>query len=373
MAIAIPAIVDTLITNLRAELEPHVTAATNTAASSRPPVVQANRIADILSLLSDLIVSGTLTGVGVHTAADATNNVAVAVAATNLATLQTLLNALAAGTGEAGGGYAAHRVIVGASEHIGADATNVVTAAAASDLPTSIALANDLKAQFNAHLLLNGVTGHYGPELTNTIISPDATVLADCITLANEMLTKYNAHLANISAGSARSVIDNAAFTGVNSLVGSTITFDAATTTVALQGVVAKVVANGVNDLRVVSTTGGDLPAVPAVGDEFVLTFTTIDADITALRQGKSTGDTAPNPYGPGPSIANAAIKMLTQLGATLPDYLTGATGIANAEPFGLMSPHGAGDGAHWHGGATLMGDIALRVRNAVAAYTVPA
>jgi hypothetical protein len=328
------------------------------------------RFADLLTLLTDLVGgTGTLTGVGVHTAADATNNIAVAAAASDLATLQTLLNALAAGTGEAGGGYAAHRVIVGASEHIGADITNVVTAAAATDLPTSIALANDLKAQFNAHLLLNAATGHYGPELTNTILSPDATVLADCIVLANEMRTNYNAHLANIAAGSARSVIDNAAFPVVNSLVGSTITFDAATTTVALRSTTAVVISNGVNDVQV----NADLAAVPVVGDEFTLSFTTVDTNITAMRQGGSPAGSAPNPYGPGPTMIDAAIKVLTQLGATLPDYLTGATGIANAEPFGLGSPHGAGTGSYGHGGATLMGDMAQRIRDAVAAYTVPA
>lgn len=366
MAIVIPAIVTAQIANLRATVDPVVTAATNTASSPRPPTIQANKFADLVALLADLVGgAGTLTGVGVHAAADATNNIAVAVAATNLATLQTLLNALAAGTGEAGGGYAAHRIIVGASEHIGADVTNVVTAAAASDLPTSILLANDLKAQFNAHLLLNAATGHYGPELTNTILSADATVLADCIVLANEMLTKYNAHLANVAAGSARQVIDNAAFTGVNSLVGATITFAAATTTVALRDTTAVVTSNGVNDLQF----GADLAAVPVIGDTWTISFTTVDADIDALRQGKGTGDMAPNPYGPGPSIANIGLKMLTQLGAAVPGYL----GTASAEPFGLCSPHGGGDGAHGHAGGTLVGDLLARIETAVAAYTVPA
>jgi hypothetical protein len=363
MAIAIPAIIDTQI--LRAQLEPVVTGATNTASSPRPPIVNANRFADLIDLLAGLIDSGTLTGVGVHTAADATNNIAVAPAASDLPTLQTLLNALAAGTGEAGGGYAAHRIIVGASEHIGADVTNVVTAAAASNLATSITLANDLKVQFNAHLLLNAATGHYGRELTNTIVSPDATVLADCITLANEMRTNYNAHLANISAGSLRSVIDNGAFTGANSLVGATITFAAATTTVALRDVVRTVVSNGLNDLLL---SGAALPAVPVVGDTWTLEFTAVDSDVAALRQEKGMGSSASNPYGSGPSIANLSLKMLTQMNAAVPSYL----GTASAEPFNLCSPHGGGDGAHGHAGATLMGDLLQRIRNAVAAYTVP-
>ncbi len=368
MAIAIPAIVDTQLAALRAILDPHVTAATNTAASSRPPIVEANRFADLAAILADLVGgAGTLTGVGVHTAADATNNIAAAPAATNLATVQTLLNAFRDGTGEAGGGVAAHFLIVGAAEHIGADITNAITAIAAVGLPTALLLANDVKAQLNGHLLLNGATGHFGKELTNTILLPDAIDLDTCVALANEIRAKYNLHVANVAAGSLRSVIDNAAFTGVNSLVGATITFAALTTTVALRGLSRVVASNGVNDL-----VFGDaaLPAVPVIGDTWTIAFgSSIASDVLALRQGKGLGDAAPNPYGSGPAIANLTLKMLTQMGAAIPAYL----GVTSAEPFNLCSPHGGGDGAHGHAGAALMGDMLQRIRNAVALYTVPA
>ena len=111
MAISIPAILDTQITNLRAELEPHVTGATNTASSPRPPIARANRVADILDQLMRLVDSGTLTVEGIHKVADATNPVSSA-DASDLSTAQTLLNELKAD-------YNAHRVLVGANEHVG--------------------------------------------------------------------------------------------------------------------------------------------------------------------------------------------------------------------------------------------------------------
>jgi len=364
MAISIPAILDTQLAALRASMEPVNDAATATDSFAVAPGAIANRCADLLDLLVSLIDSGTLTGVGVHTAADATNTIAVAADATNLATLQTLLNAMRDGTGEAGGGVAAHFLIVGANEHIGADVTNAITAAAATDLATSITLANDIKAQYNGHLLLNAATGHYGPELTNTVVSPDATVLADCITLANELKAKYNLHCANIGAGSLTSFIDNAAITGVNSLVGATFTFDAATTTAALQGVSAVVRANGVNDIQFTSA----LPAVPVVGDDGVLAWTAVDTDIAAMRQGKGLGDMASNPYGFGPNFINAVMMTLERIG-TVPSWLTAAA----AEPFGIGSPHAGHGGAQGHSSLILASQMLQEVRDAVAAYTAPA
>jgi hypothetical protein len=335
-----------------------------------PPYVNGNRAADIVDLLMGLIDSGTLTGVGVHTAADATNNIAVAPAATDLATAQTLLNAMRDGTGEAGGGMAAHFLIVGASEHIGADVTNVITAAAATDLATAAALANDLKAQHNGHLALNGATGHYGPELTNVVTLADVgAVLADVIALANDLRTKYNAHCANIDAGSVRSFIDNAAFTGVNSLIGATLTFAAATTTVALRGVSRVISSNGVNDVQFLTA----LPTAPAVGDTLTIEYTSVDDDIATMRGAKAMAEAHSNPYGPGPSFINLVAKLITLLGATAPTYMdTQAKIIAMAEAFGVGSPH-AGAGSQGHGGGEIIVDMLTTVRNAVANYTAPA
>ena len=45
----------------------------------------------------------------------------------------------------------------------------------------------------------------------------------------------------------------------------------------------------------------------------------------------------------------------------------------AIAEAFGLLSPHGGGNGAYGHAGASLVGDLVQYVRNTVARYTAPA
>ena len=64
MAIAIPTIVDTQIATLQAALLPHNTAATATSSSPLPPYVQANRIADLIRILTDLIDASGLTATG---------------------------------------------------------------------------------------------------------------------------------------------------------------------------------------------------------------------------------------------------------------------------------------------------------------------
>lgn len=364
MAISIPAVVDAVLAALQADLRPNTDATTHTSSRPHVPYALGNRVADFLGLLTDLIDSGTLTGVGIHAAADATNDIAVAADATDQSTANTLLNAMRDGTGEAGGGIAAHFVLVGSSEHIGADVTNVIAAAAATDLATSITLANELKADFNAHMLLNAATGHYGPDTTNTVVSPDATDLASVIVLANELKAKFNAHCANVSAGSLRSVVDNAAFTGTDTLVGSTITFAAATTTAALRDLSRVVTGSAANVLYLDEA----LPVAPAIGDTFTLSYTVVDGDLDVLKGGKSLGASQSNPYGDGPSLANAMLKVLEGLGATPPAYLT----TASASAFGLFSPHGAGGGQWGHGGADLLADALEAVRDAVAAYTAP-
>lgn len=158
------------------------------------------------------------------------------------------------------------------------------------------------------------------------------------------------------TGGTALSVEDTGAFTGVNSLAGSTVTFDAATTTAALQGVSAVVLSNTVN----ACFFSAALPDTPVAGDEYVVTFTAIDDKLADLRGGRSLGGGQSNPYGYGPTFFNAASLVLGLLGATVPAYLV-TTGV---EPFGSGSPHAQG---------TMYADALQRVRDAVAAYTVPA
>lgn len=90
--------------------------------------------------------------------------------------------------------YAAHRVMIASSVHGAADATNVVTAAAATTLATAYTLLNDLKTQYEAHRVLTAASVHGAADATNTISAADATTIATAITLANELKTDLSAH-----------------------------------------------------------------------------------------------------------------------------------------------------------------------------------
>jgi hypothetical protein len=166
------------------------------------------------------------------------------------------------------------------------------------------------------------------------------------------------------TAGDATSVSDTTAFTGVNSLVGATVTF-AGNVTAALAGVKAKVISNTVTKLNFAP---GALDVAPDVGDEFTVEFTALDADIAILAGGKGLGDHQCLPYAVGPTFINAILKLLQLLGAAVPSYLTPAAG----EPFHIGSPF-AGAGSQGHGGGYLIADALLQAKNAVAAYTAPA
>lgn len=115
--------------------------------------------------------------------------------------------------------YALHRATA-STTHTNADATNVVTAAPATDLASAILLANDLKAQINAHLtmptteeeaitLVNDLAVQYeahriydaggchnaNPDGTNVLTAfQPATNLAEALALANDVKAMYNAH-----------------------------------------------------------------------------------------------------------------------------------------------------------------------------------
>ena len=178
------------------------------------------------------------------------------------------------------------------------------------------------------------------------------------------------------TGGTANSLVDTGAFTGVNSLVGATVVFEATTTTVLLRSVRGIVASNTVNDLvfgNQVWDASGDrlyaLPATPAAGDTYQVDYTTIDTDLAILAGNKGLGSSQSNPYGAGPSMVNALMKLIVGLGGSLPSYLD----AGSAQPFGLMSPHAAGGGQWGHGGADLLADALEVARDTVAAYTAPA
>lgn len=89
--------------------------------------------------------------------------------------------------------------------HSAADATNTVATANASDLTTVEALLNACKTAFNAHLLQSGV--HITNDGTNTVSTANATDLASSEALANAIKTSLNAHMSSAPAGESIQVV----------------------------------------------------------------------------------------------------------------------------------------------------------------------
>lgn len=115
----------------------------------------------------------------------------------------------------------------------------------------------------------------------------------------------------------------------VNAYVGATLTFDAATTTAALQGVTRTVKSNSATEF-IVDT----LPAAPAVADEFTISGGPISGVITSLRDGKGRGDyLLAGVYGDNRVISDALSTLLQTLaGSTIPTrQLTRAAAVTAA------------------------------------------
>ena len=176
--------------------------------------------------------------VTVHDNAD--TNLVTAPDATDLATAETLANAIKTQINlhyvalseveeaitllnEVKADYNAHRILTAAGVHDNADATNSVVAADATDLTSAETLANDvktklnlhylmlseleeactllneLKADYNAHRILTAAGVHDNADSVNSIVSADATDLATADTLANEIKAKLNLHYVALS------------------------------------------------------------------------------------------------------------------------------------------------------------------------------
>ena len=101
-----------------------------------------------------------------------------------------------------------HVAAGGIDAHATADTTNVIAKAAATDLSTAIALANDLKAKFNAHLP-QGTIHALGDDVTNTTTEADASDLATLKTLVNALRTDYEAHRV-LASGTGHTAADTA-------------------------------------------------------------------------------------------------------------------------------------------------------------------
>lgn len=338
MAIAIPALTTTQLAALQAEF-----------AVPRPPYMNINRATDLLRNFTGLIDASALVITGIHGAADATNDTTAA-DATDQATGDTLANEIKAD-------YNAHRVLTAGGVHAAADATNVVTAANGAGTEGALqTLVNDIRTQLLAHLpfLTSDTHGVADPNIPTLAAATD---LASDIALANHLKAIYNAHILNINGLSTTVVADIGAFTTVDALAGSTVTFDG-NITAALATIQGTILSNTTGAITLTAA----LPAVPVSADTYTAEFSAIDAQLVAMDGGRALGSSQSNPYGNGPLFIDACINLLDRIG-TVPAFLT----IAAAEPNGIGSPHAGG------ASAGLISAAMDEVSAAVAAYTAPA
>jgi len=112
---------------------------------------------------------------------------------------------------------------------------------------------------------------------------------------------------------------------GPAELDGHVVVFGAATTTVALRGVEARVASNTAASL----TFAAPLPAVPVAGDTYTLRGGWFDSHIADLRQGKGLAEAPPGSvYGSQSQVADALITALRRRGTHASQLLT-FTGLA--------------------------------------------
>lgn len=123
--------------------------------------------------------------------------------ASDLATSITLANAIKAS-------YNAHcasacDAATGQGAHIAADATNPTAVADATDLTSVEALLNDLQSKYNAHRVL--ASSHCTADTTHVSSAAAATTQGTANTLANDLKTQMNAHYAAAMASHATSLV----------------------------------------------------------------------------------------------------------------------------------------------------------------------
>lgn len=146
-----------------------------------------------------------VTPAGVKFHLDTSDSTVTAAAASDLATSLTLVNELAAVFYGPPTGANATSIFPGhaldALAHVAADSTNGALTAArpATTLAEAITLANELKADYNAHLTQSGV--HLNNDSTNSIAASNASDQSSLNTLVNELRTDMAAHIASAVAG----------------------------------------------------------------------------------------------------------------------------------------------------------------------------
>jgi hypothetical protein len=78
--------------------------------------------------------------------------------------------------------------------HSGADATNTIAAASATDLATSITLLNDLRAKYELHRVKTSGSTHIGADAVNTISAPVCTDFTTALALWMDIYSKLTQH-----------------------------------------------------------------------------------------------------------------------------------------------------------------------------------
>ena len=211
---------------------------------------------------------------------------------------------------------------------------------------------------------LNLITSALRPKenvSTKTAAAGDLFVIGNRVADFLRLLTDLvDAGPLTATGGTATSVVDTGAYTGVGYLTGSVVIFQG-NVTAALANVSAKVISNTVNDLIF---NAGDLPAAPQAGDNYIIEFAIVDKYLSEVAGQKGYGSSQSNPYGYGPSLIGALNLLISQLGGTVPAWL-------QSEAFTVGSPH-AGGSARGHGGSILMAEALTLARDTVAAYTKP-
>lgn len=90
--------------------------------------------------------------------------------------------------------------------HLVVDATNVVSAALATDLTTAQTLLNAEKTAFNAHLTQAGV--HFINDTVNTVATANATDQSSANALAIALKAAINLHIASAAGGDGLTLLD---------------------------------------------------------------------------------------------------------------------------------------------------------------------
>jgi hypothetical protein len=109
--------------------------------------------------------------------------------------------------------------------------------------------------------------------------------------------------------------------------VGNTVTFASDTTTVALRGVSRVIVTNDTTTLNFPSDD--PMPGAAAVGDEYLISNTMLEAQIATLREGKGIADATPSgPYGHRRDAIAGLMLGVERLGGTVAERSVGAAGL---------------------------------------------